>query len=143
MHQFLSGYTLPRDPGAQFGYSNLGDGLLGHVLSLRAGADYESLVRHRILTRLGLMDTSITLSPDIVARLAVGHDAGLKAVENWDLPTLAGAGALRSTTHDLLTFLGAELGLGNSKLKEAMAEQLSVRRPWRRRPITQVRPNRP
>ena len=37
MYDFLSGYQLPRDPGAQFEYSNLGVGLLGHTLSLRAG----------------------------------------------------------------------------------------------------------
>ena len=44
------------------------------------------------------------------ARLAIGHDSSLRRVENWDLPTLAGAGALRSTAHDLLNFLAANLG---------------------------------
>src|SRR6185295_13445884 len=41
LYQFLSGYTLPRDPGSEFEYSNLGAGLLGHVLAYRAGIDYE------------------------------------------------------------------------------------------------------
>jgi CubicO group peptidase (beta-lactamase class C family) len=103
--------------------------LLGHVLSLRAGMDYETLVRRRITEPLGMKDTAITLSPDMAARLAVGHDANLKAVKNWDLPTLAGAGALRSTANDLLTFLGAELELTNAPLRASMDKQLSVRRP--------------
>lgn len=129
MYQFLSSHTLARDPGAQFEYSNLGVGLLGHVLSLHAGTNYESLVRSRILAPLGMKDTAITLSPDMQSRLAVGHDAMLKEAKNWDIPTLAGAGALRSTTRDMLTFLGVELGIESSILKDAMAEQLSFRRP--------------
>ena len=48
MYTFLSAYELTRDVGAQYEYSNLGGGLLGHVLSLRAGMDYEALVRSRI-----------------------------------------------------------------------------------------------
>ena len=47
MYDFLSGYTLTRDIGAQYEYSNLGVGLLGHVLALRAGMSYEALVRWR------------------------------------------------------------------------------------------------
>jgi CubicO group peptidase (beta-lactamase class C family) len=48
MYAYLSGYTLTRDPGTQYLYSNLGVGLLGHILSLRAGTDYENLVLRRV-----------------------------------------------------------------------------------------------
>jgi len=51
LYQFLSGYTLPRDPGSEVEYSNLGGGLLGHILAHRAGTDYESLIRSRIARR--------------------------------------------------------------------------------------------
>src|SRR5262249_11166935 len=37
LYQFLGGYQLTRDIGTQYEYSNLGGGLLGHVLALRAG----------------------------------------------------------------------------------------------------------
>jgi len=41
LYQFLSGYQLTRDIGPQYEYSNLGGGLLGHVLARRAGMDSE------------------------------------------------------------------------------------------------------
>jgi serine-type D-Ala-D-Ala carboxypeptidase/endopeptidase len=129
LYQFLSTYQLPRDPGSQFEYSNLGGGLLGHVLALRAGMSYEALVHARITGPLGLKSTAITLTPEMKERLAVGHNAQLKPVENWDLPTLAGAGALRSDADDMLTFVGANLGYVKSPLAHAMAAMLDVRRP--------------
>jgi D-alanyl-D-alanine-carboxypeptidase/D-alanyl-D-alanine-endopeptidase len=129
LYQFLSSYTLTRDIGAQYEYSNLGAGLLGHALARRGGMDYEALVRARILDPLGMNSTRITLSPDMKQRMAVGHNAKLEPVENWDLPTLAGAGALRSSANDLLTFLSAELGYTKTSLAPAMAAMLAVRRP--------------
>ena len=129
LYQFLASYQLTRDIGSQFEYSNLGGGLLGHALARRAGVDYEALVRSRITVPLGMSSTGITLTPEMKARLATGHDDKLVAVPNWDLPTLAGAGALRSTANDMLTFVAANLGYVKSPLAPAMAAMLSVRRP--------------
>jgi D-alanyl-D-alanine-carboxypeptidase/D-alanyl-D-alanine-endopeptidase len=128
LYQFLSTYELTRDIGSQFEYSNLGGGLLGHVLSRRAGMDYEALVRSRICRPLGMNNTRITLSPELKAHLALGHNQEMKPVPNWDLPTLAGAGALRSTANDMLAFLAANLNT-KSPLAPAMAAMLKVRRP--------------
>lgn len=129
LYQFLSSYQLTRDIGAQYEYSNLGGGLLGHILARRAGMDYEALVRTRICEPLGMKSTGIALSADMNARFAVGHDQSLQTVASWDLPTLAGAGALRSTANDMLSFLAASLGYTKSPLAPAMAAMLTVRRP--------------
>ncbi|MGA2843368.1 MAG: serine hydrolase domain-containing protein, partial [Steroidobacteraceae bacterium] len=129
LYQFLSGYQLARDIGSQYEYSNVGGGLLGHVLARRAGMDYEALVRSRICDLLGMNSTRITLTPEMKARLAAGHNAALQSVENWDSPTLAGAGGLRSTANDQLAFLAANLGYTKSPLAPAMAAMLKVRRP--------------
>jgi D-alanyl-D-alanine-carboxypeptidase/D-alanyl-D-alanine-endopeptidase len=109
LYAFLSTYELPRAPGASEEYSNLGGGLLGHLLARRAGTDYETLVRQRILEPLAMKSTAITLTPSMRARLASGHDEQLRAAKNWDLPVLAGAGALRSTANDMLTFVEAAI----------------------------------
>lgn len=70
------------------------------MLARQAGIDYETLVRELICVPLGLESTVITLSSEMNARLATGHNSALEAFPNWDLPTLAGAGALRSTVND-------------------------------------------
>jgi CubicO group peptidase (beta-lactamase class C family) len=129
LYQFLSTYQPTRDIGSQYVYSNLGGGLLGHVLAQRAGMDYETLVRSRICDPLGMKSTRITLTPALKERLAVGHNSQMEPTKNWDIPTLAGAGALRSTANDMLTFLAANLGLIKSPLAPAMAAMIKVRRP--------------
>jgi serine-type D-Ala-D-Ala carboxypeptidase/endopeptidase len=129
LYEFLSSVVLTRDIGSKFEYSNLGGGLLGHALARRAGTDYETLVRTRILEPLGMKSTAITLSKEMKDRLAPGHDAELQPAANWDLPTLAGAGALRSTVNDLLTFVAANIGLEKSPLANSMAAMIHPRRP--------------
>jgi len=119
MYEFLSGYTLQRDIGAQYEYSNYGGGLLGHILALRSGMSYEQLFIEEIANELGMSDTQITFTPEMTSRLAKGH-VGNKEVSNWDIPALAGAGALRSTAQDMLKFLAANMGLKQSRLYSAM-----------------------
>jgi serine-type D-Ala-D-Ala carboxypeptidase/endopeptidase len=129
LYQVLSGYRLPRDPGSEFEYSNLGAGLLGHLLAHHAGMDYESLIRSRITEPLSMPNTGIAFSPSIKQRMATGHNSLLAPVANLELPTLAGAGALRSSVNDMLTFLEAFLGYKESPLAPAMKAMLDVRRP--------------
>ncbi len=128
LNEFLSSYELERDIGEAVEYSNLGAGLLGHALALSQETDYDTLVSARLLEPLGMADTSITLSSSQQERLAIGHSVQLRPVANWDLPTLAGAGALRSTVNDMLTFVEANLGLVESPLHAAMAVTHAPRR---------------
>ncbi len=121
LYEFLAGHKLARGIGKAVEYSNLGYGLLGHALTLAEGTDYETLIARRILEPLEMSDTAVELTPPLRERLAPGHDEELRPVPNWDIPTLAGAGALRSTVNDLLTFLEANLGLRQTPLREAMA----------------------
>lgn len=129
LYQFLSHHRLTRDIGAQWAYSNLGYGLLGQALSWRAGADYETLVRDRILTPLAMKSTAIALSPEMKARLAAGHNLASEAVPNWDLTTFASMGGLRSTANDMLTFLEMALDIKQTPLAPALAATLAMRRP--------------
>jgi len=130
LYAFLSNHTLRFDPGKRYIYANLGFGLLGHVLALRANTSYEDLVVSRICAPLGLADTRISLTPLMRDRLAQGHLSNLKPASNWDIPTLAGAGALRSTANDLLKFMKATCLSGpDAALRSAIDMLLQTRRP--------------
>lgn len=129
MYEFLSGYTLTRDIGSRYEYSNLGMGLLGHALSLKAGKSYADLVTERVLKPLGMKDTRIDLTEDMKRRLALGHNPAGAIVPNWDIPTLAGAGALRSTVRDMLKYLAANLDSTSKPLGPTLAMTHTSRRP--------------
>ena len=120
LYEFLAAYELPHAIGSQYEYSNLGMGLLGHLLAARAGVDYETLVTARILSPLGMTMTGVTLSEAMTTHLAIGHNADGKPTALWDLPALAGAGALRSNIEDMLTFLAANVGEPQTDLERAI-----------------------
>jgi serine-type D-Ala-D-Ala carboxypeptidase/endopeptidase len=127
LETFLRGYVPPPDRTAITAeYSNLGFGLLGHVLSLKAGMPYEALLKERVLVPLGMRDTSIALSADQLKRLAPGHARGA-AVNNWDLPALAGAGAVRSTLADMTRLLQALMHPPDARIGKAIRLALEPR----------------
>ncbi len=101
------GVALPAKP--EFGYSNLGVGLLGQALAERAHTTYEALLRREVTGPLGMRETAITLSPSMTARFIPGHDGSHKPARAWDIVALAGAGAIRSTASDMLIYLEAQL----------------------------------
>jgi D-alanyl-D-alanine-carboxypeptidase/D-alanyl-D-alanine-endopeptidase len=122
LYRFLSDYKLPRDIGSKAEYSNLGVGLLGHALSLAAGEDYGILIRTRITGPLKINSTGITIAPNQRPRLAPGHDDWLRPAPKFELAAaVEGAGALRSTANDMLSFLSAQLGETPSDLDPAIA----------------------
>jgi D-alanyl-D-alanine-carboxypeptidase/D-alanyl-D-alanine-endopeptidase len=129
LYDYLSNHKLGFKPGKHYEYANLGFGLLGHILELRAGKSYEELVVSRICAPLGMDDTRITLSSSMQQRLARGHNMGLAPVANWDFSVLAGAGALRSTANDLLKFLRMCLEPGDGPVAAAQKLALAERRP--------------
>jgi len=109
LYASLARTRLRRRPGGRVRYSNLGAGLLGLALARAAGRPYEQLARERICRPLGMPDTVITPTGEHTARLATGHTRRGRPTPPFELPALAGAGALRSTATDMLCFLRANL----------------------------------
>ncbi len=121
LYDFLKSYQLTRAIGERYEYSNVGMGLLGFALAQRAGMSYEDLVAARVLKPLKMADTRITLTPALQRRLAPGHHPGGGIAKNWDLTTLAGAGALRSTVNDMLTYIRANADSTSQPLGATLA----------------------
>lgn len=101
------GVALPAN--APFGYSNLGVGLLGQALANRAGTDYATLLRQQVTGPLLMHETAIKLTPEMQGRFIAGRDGEGHAAHAWDLDALVGAGGIRSTAADMLTYLEAQL----------------------------------
>lgn len=126
MYEFISNYQPTCPVGSAYEYSNIGQGLLGHLLALNRNTTYEDLMIQAIATPLQMADTRIIFTLRMKENLAPGHRNG-QVVENWDLPTLAGAGAIRSSAADMAKFISANLGYTNTPLAEAMSLSHQIR----------------
>lgn len=109
LYQFVASHGVARPAAPEFLYSNVGVGLLGQALANRAGKTYGALLQQEIAGPLGLKDTVVSLSQEQRARFIQGHDPEHRPAHEWDLDALAGAGAIRSTASDMLTYLEAQL----------------------------------
>lgn len=128
LYEYLQSYDgKPGKTAGTISYSNLGVGLLGHILAEQLGQSYEEVIVQHICNPLGLSDTRITLTDEQQARFAIGYSESEKPVKPWDLPTLSGAGALRSTASDLLTLLAANLHVEQSVIATAILNTHQLR----------------
>ena len=109
LYTFLAKQGVALPANAPFGYSNVGVGLLGQALADRAGKTYPQLLAEQVTGPLNLHDTAVVLTPSMRARFIAGHDAQHHPAHAWDLDALAGAGGIRSTAADMLTYLEAQL----------------------------------
>lgn len=121
LYKYLSTVELKNIPGEQSFYSNLGFGLLGHLLALKSGESYESLVLETVCAPLAMSNTVITLSEEQKARLTPGHTPKGDPTSNWDFDVLAGCGAIRSCGDDMLKFLSANLNDDKTDIGRALA----------------------
>jgi hypothetical protein len=96
-----------------FGSSGTGarprPGYHGHILVLVVGRPYQELVVERVCAPLGLNDTG---PMPAAGRAARGHCRGGRLAPPLPIPTLGGAGVLRSTVDDMLAYLRAHLHPG-------------------------------
>jgi D-alanyl-D-alanine-carboxypeptidase/D-alanyl-D-alanine-endopeptidase len=113
LYAYIAKHGVALPANAPFGYSNLGVGLLGQALANRAQMSYPDLLHAQVTGPLGMNDTVIAIPPALRARFIQGHTAAHAPAHAWDLDALGGAGAIRSTAADMLTFLGAQLHTGH------------------------------
>lgn len=104
LEAFLKEHGVARPEKTEFLYSNFGAGLLGFALAQKAGMPYAEMIRREVTGPMGLKYTVVTLSPAQQARFIQGYTGAHEAQGPWHLDALAGAGALRSTASDLLTY---------------------------------------
>ena len=120
MLAFLSIVKPIRKPEVKAEYSNLAVGLLGQILAIEAEQSYEELLQQNLTGPLGMTQTSITLSTAQQRRLAPPHNSDRESAKNWDLNSFVGAGGIRSSTADMLTFIRANLNPSDDRTGQAL-----------------------
>jgi D-alanyl-D-alanine carboxypeptidase len=114
IRKFCSG-KLVREPGKAFDYNNAEYMILGKIIEKITGKPYEQALQERILQPLGMRDSGLLNQRDIVPKLSPTYMQrdGTTILEN-EMPTYIenwyAAGAMYSTTADLLKFANALFG---------------------------------
>lgn len=141
VYNFLSNTPLQSEPGTKANYSDFGMGILGHILSIRAGIPYAQLVKDRILSVLGMdstgiamNSTAIILSDSLKSRLAKGHIGGKEVNLEFVPEAIQGAGALHSTANDLLKYLAANMDFIHTSINDIIQETHLIRHEYPQAP---------
>jgi CubicO group peptidase (beta-lactamase class C family) len=119
---------LEFEPGEKWKYSNSGYALLTYLLEKITGGSYETFVSENIFTPLGMKDSGYDSNSAVIPHRASGYVyvAGKKQFENAGFVHMTvpqGAGALYSTTEDLLKWEQALFG--GKLLKPASLEKMT------------------
>lgn len=117
--------VLDQFPGEKSSYSNLGAGLLGHVLSKNENATYEDLLQEHIFSKYG-MNHSTAVKEKVTGNLVLGRDKKGALTSNWDMASLQGAGGIYSSVSDLSNFVKAHLYQDNAVFKLSRKRTFTV-----------------
>lgn len=130
LQAWLADYTLPRPIGESFEYNNAGTTLLGLAMAHVSGTDFSNVISENILAPLGMTETSLELTGTALPEaMASGHNGAREPTSNWDFDAFAPAGALLTSSSDLIKFIGAASGQTPSDLEPAINTMLARTRP--------------
>ncbi|MGH6647962.1 serine hydrolase domain-containing protein [Aquabacterium sp.] len=131
---YLSDFKAPNHHEPN--YSNIGYGLLGHVIERRTGQSLETLLDQKIVHGLGLKNTGYMPStlPGYALR-AHGHAGDQPKfvprgalVPDWEFTDfMRGSAGLYSSARDMLTFASAHLNGREGPFKQALVDTLKAR----------------
>lgn len=107
-------------PGEMWEYSNLGYGILDHIIARVSGMDYADFMRARVFAPLGLPRTSVGIGPGLEPYVAQRYDRQQRRLPFYDFDH-RGASAVYASAHDLVRF-------GMFHLKDRLPGQRSILR---------------
>lgn len=103
-----------------FEYSNFGMGLLGQLLALKAGQDYEQLIKNRLLIPLAMNNTFVTIDSRNIQSIIQGYDENGQKAPVWTDHVLTGAGSFLSNAADMVKFIKANLDEKNAPISPSL-----------------------
>ncbi|MGH7460238.1 MAG: serine hydrolase domain-containing protein [Longimicrobiales bacterium] len=90
-------------PGSLYEYSNLGFGIIDHIVERVSGQPYAAFMRNQVFLPLGLTHTSIDIAPGLEQYAAQRYDAQKRPIPFYAFDHM-GASAVYSSAHDLVRF---------------------------------------
>lgn len=117
----LREYEPSYAPGEHYWYSNLGFQVLGYALERIDGADYDTIIRRRVLDRVGMRSSYGAIDDALRAKLAVSYQHWAYTGEPVEAPWteyLAADGSISSTAADMLAYARMFLNRGTGVLSE-------------------------
>ncbi len=103
-----------------FEYSNFGMGLLGHLLEIKTNTKYEQLVKDRLLAKLGMNQTFVTIDSTNQSNIIQGFDETGLPAPIWIDTVLTGAGSFLSNGTDMIKFLKANLNENETPISKSL-----------------------
>jgi len=133
MYDYLSNVQINKIKGKAY-YSNLGIGLLGHLIELKMNQSLDDLLVKYIFTPLKMYDTSFVLSNTQLKIVSQGHVGDFpmfmrknQPLNNWQFSNvMKSTGGLYSKANDLLNFLQAHLGESDTKLDQVFKKSHNI-----------------
>ncbi|WP_293866753.1 serine hydrolase domain-containing protein [Steroidobacter sp.] len=104
--------------GERYQYSNIGYGVLSHLLAQVSGKSYADFMRQEVFLPLGMTHSSINIAPGLEGQHAIRYDFERKPIPFYTSVT-QGSGSAYSSAHDLAR-------LGMFLLKNRLADQQRV-----------------
>ncbi|MBX3147499.1 MAG: beta-lactamase family protein [Gemmatimonadales bacterium] len=108
-------------PGQIYEYSNLGYGIIDHIVERMGGQTYADFMRNEVFLPLGLTHTTIDIGPGLEEYAAERYDGRGRPVPFYAFDH-AGASAVYSSAHDLVRF-------GMFHLKNKLPGQRQILKP--------------
>ena len=90
-------------PGEAYFYSNLGYGIVGHIVARLTGRTYEDAMRELVFGPLGLRNTTVSTGRELSGRAAVRYDNNLAPIASYAFDHTGGSGVW-SSANDLVRF---------------------------------------
>jgi CubicO group peptidase (beta-lactamase class C family) len=119
LHEYLELCEENKNLG-NYEYSNLGMGLLGYIFELKYDKDYETIIKEEILKKIGMINTSISLSKSHYQNIAQGYDDEGNESEIWIDKVLTGAGSFLTNLSDMLKFIRVNLNQEICEISEEL-----------------------
>ncbi len=109
-------------PGLHYSYTNVGAGLAAYVIEKTSQQEYESFVKKRIFTPLGMLSASFENDDSTLTNLATGYDSdGITVIPYWHVFYRA-FGAINIRPVELAPFLQLLIRRGEFKGQRLLSE---------------------